>query len=62
MMGLPTDEQETCISFSRNSNTCAVYTTDSTVITKNKWESCHEFTFVMMRACWNAASSMAAGS
>lgn len=31
---VPTDEQETVIQFDRNSDTCTVYTTDSTVMTK----------------------------
>lgn len=31
---VPTDEQETVIQFDRNSDTCTVYTTDSTMMTK----------------------------
>ena len=34
--GIPGDEQETVIVFSRNSNTASVETTDSTVLTKLK--------------------------
>jgi hypothetical protein len=33
-MSIPTDEQETVIQFSRNSDTCTVWTSDSTVMTK----------------------------
>lgn len=31
---VPIDEQETVIQFDRNSDTCTVYTTDSTMMTK----------------------------
>ena len=33
-MHIPVDEQETTISFDRRDNTCYIYTSDSTMITK----------------------------